>query len=60
MNKEFICHRCNIEMKIGKVIYPYELKNTFYDPSGPVANKDNLKIVDCWKCPNCGNSEELK
>lgn len=53
-----LCPRCNVEMKFGQVIYPYILKNTFYDPSEPVATKDNLRLVKCWKCPSCGNSEE--
>jgi predicted nucleic-acid-binding Zn-ribbon protein len=59
MLEEKNCPKCKVEMVIGQVIYPYELKNRLYDPSVPIANKDNLRLVKCWKCPSCGNSEEL-
>jgi len=52
------CPRCHIELVMGIVTHPYMKRNTFYDPSNPVATAENLRLVKCWKCPSCGHSEE--
>lgn len=56
-----ICKRCNIEMKLGQAIH------TDRDPPrnvcfgfGNIREKHPLKIVQCWKCPKCGHSEDIE
>lgn len=49
-----ICKRCKIIMEIGDVIdapYPYGIVAT------PLIK--NPKIIKCWKCPECGHSEDI-
>jgi hypothetical protein len=47
-------------MEIGQTISPYPEDNVLYFLGPPVANKHNLQLVKCHKCPKCGHSEEIK
>jgi hypothetical protein len=60
-NTRPICYKCNVPMKIGKA-----LENGFTgspdflgDQSGVKtisADPKKVKMIDCWKCPECGHS----
>ncbi len=53
------CPICKVPMQIGKTLSPYEVKGALYFCGPPVGNARNIALVDCYKCPSCGNSEEL-
>lgn len=52
------CKLCNTEMKIGKA-FDTLLNNCRY-----IAPQDRILknpiLIDCWKCPKCGYSEDLE
>ncbi len=53
-----ICKYCKIEMKLGEVIDP--LASSFTMAAGRnTITQQTLKILVCYKCPNCGHSEYL-
>lgn len=48
------CKRCDVEMKEGVAIWPWNLYGVFYTLSFFYADY----IKKCWKCPKCGESYE--
>ena len=55
-----ICYRCKIKMKIGQGIYTESSDNVLHCVSPGCITYDQLKLVDVWKCPECGHSEDIK
>ena len=55
------CKKCNTEMKIGIAIktQPDELARCIMHIDRTIKAED-VTIENCWKCPNCGFSEDLK
>lgn len=57
-----ICKRCNVPMEIGKAIkYKGREKGErgIHCIANPIISADMLQMIDCWKCPKCGHSEDL-
>lgn len=54
------CKLCNTGMKIGFAIEPRFHGNARgimqFDQT---MKADEIKIMDCWKCPECGHSEDF-
>lgn len=54
------CDKCDVDMKIGTALWPFENTVARYSywvvSMGPLLAK---LIIPCWKCPECGKSEEL-
>lgn len=56
-----ICPRCNVEMKIGQAIKTepsslcLAIKSFF-----SLIRAEDLKIINCYKCPKCGHSDDGK
>lgn len=50
------CNKCNVQMIFGIAIDAM--------PDGfrvaPISKIVDLKLINCWKCPICGNSEEIE
>lgn len=50
------CNKCNEQMVFGIAIDAM--------PDGfrvaPISKIVDLNLIDCWKCPICGNSEEIE
>lgn len=52
------CYRCGIEMVPGTAIKPNIDGNALtIMPVAPIT-AETLKLVNVWKCPTCGHSEE--
>ena len=55
------CKLCNTGMKIGFAIEPRFHGNARgIMPFDQTMKVDEIKIMDCWKCPECGHSEDYK
>lgn len=50
------CPKCNTEMIIGKAIEPDMEANALYIVRPPMINAESLKLIEVFKCPNCGHS----
>jgi hypothetical protein len=55
-----ICHKCNVELIIGQAIeFPESLGCcTGFGGEATPRNNETLEIIECWKCPKCGHSED--
>jgi hypothetical protein len=55
-----ICPNCNVKLIIGQAIeFPESLGCcTGFGGEAPPRNNDTLEIIECWKCPKCGHSED--
>lgn len=53
-----LCPRCGIEMDNGHAIRPNTEHDALYIVPPPLINTDTLRIILCYKCPECGHSEE--
>lgn len=53
-----ICPRCEIEMVRGRAIADggIDTSGCFFAPV--VNNAKTMKLIDCWKCPQCGHSDD--
>jgi len=53
------CYRCNIPMVKGSAIDPKyeEGERLRWDP--PTLNAESTEMIEVWKCPTCGHSEQL-
>lgn len=54
------CSRCNVEMKIGKVLNCATEAGVLYLVPPSKGNAKTLGIKNCWKCPICGHSEFIE
>jgi Zn ribbon nucleic-acid-binding protein len=52
------CPRCNIDMVKGTAIKSNEVRGAIYISSPPLVNADTLQLIECWKCPQCGHSDD--
>ena len=57
--KQLICKKCNVPLAIGQAIHPHENVIGYQRvmDSSVVCNVDTLKLIRCYKCPECGQSE---
>lgn len=53
-----ICQKCGNEMEIGYAIEPMYEYSARIMPLGRLIQADELKLIDCWKCPSCGHSDD--
>ena len=49
------CPKCKVRMKIGTTLYPYEEEGVLYVTGRP---PQAVMIIQCYKCPACGHSED--
>jgi hypothetical protein len=47
-------------MVVGKTIAPYTEGAVIYVCAPPPITAEDIHLADCWKCPECGQSKELK
>jgi hypothetical protein len=56
-----ICQRCKVEMRKGIAIHSnWDDRALYVTGSGPTVTARNLMLVDCWKCPKCGDSRDIE
>ena len=51
------CTKCDVPYVIGYAIETDRCGGFCTYPSR--YNYDSLRLINCWKCPKCGESEEL-
>jgi predicted RNA-binding Zn-ribbon protein involved in translation (DUF1610 family) len=55
-----ICPKCRVEMKIGKVLEPYDISGQRSSIlGGNIGSSKSPTLVECYKCPECGHSEPI-
>lgn len=56
-----ICKKCETQMVVGQAIKPaVEDFGVRIVAINHTIKPEELTIIDCWKCPNCGHSEYLE
>ena len=50
------CDRCHVDMINGFALWPWYLRFVSYFAPQPSAEK----LKECWKCPKCGASREIR
>jgi ssDNA-binding Zn-finger/Zn-ribbon topoisomerase 1 len=54
------CIKCNTGMVIGQAISPHNREIRWCFGSQPPIKIDTLELIDCWKCPKCGQSDYIE
>ena len=53
-----ICPKCKVEMEIGQAIDPNPGNFRGIVPQIYSVTYKNIKLIDVWKCPKCGYSDD--
>lgn len=52
------CPRCDVDMILGQAIDAGPDYNRAIVFCQHIINASNLKLIDCFKCPKCGHSDD--
>lgn len=53
-----ICPKCKVEMVIGQAIQSDEHCRYIAPGQKTPITAETLEIIPCWKCPQCGHSDD--
>lgn len=55
------CPKCGADMDFGKAIDPgYRDGSIYIAPIRRILNTHEIRLIDCFKCPKCGHSDDGK